>query len=217
MSKNFKQVFESTAHTDTIHAFPAFVFLLHGFDEEIYDKCFEKIHLIHPNTVIDAAMADFETASRNALKRSFSEIPTRFLTPYREFEQRPHTPHWRQLASNSRNRKYSRVTSTFTNLFNAAELSGCFFHFSQAVLTKAKITSTTLYITCIAGCQYNFIHITRILFNFANDITGCQYNFIYIIRILFNFANDIAGCQYNYIHITRILFNFTNDIAGCPV
>jgi hypothetical protein len=25
-------------------------------------------------------------------------------------------------------------------------------------------TSTTLYITCIAGCQYNFIHITRILF-----------------------------------------------------
>jgi hypothetical protein len=36
------------------------------------------------------------------LKRSFSEIPTRFLTPYREFELRPHTPHWRQLDSNSR-------------------------------------------------------------------------------------------------------------------
>jgi hypothetical protein len=48
------------------------------------------------------------------LKRSFSEIPTRFLTPYREFEQRPHTPQWRQLDSNSRYgvRKYSRVTST---------------------------------------------------------------------------------------------------------
>jgi hypothetical protein len=69
-------------------------------------------------------------------------------------------------------------------------------------------TSTTLYITCIAGCQYNFIHITRILFNFANDIAGCQYNFIHITRILFNFANDIAGCQYNFIHITSILFNF---------
>jgi hypothetical protein len=53
-------------------------------------------------------------------------------------------------------------------------------------------TSTTLYITCIAGCQYNFIHITRILFNFANDIAGCQYNFIHITRILFNFANDIV-------------------------
>jgi DNA repair photolyase len=52
-------------------------------------------------------------------------------------------------------------------------------------------TSTTLYITCIAGCQYNFIHITRILFNLANDIAGCQYNFIHITRILFNFANDI--------------------------
>jgi hypothetical protein len=56
-------------------------------------------------------------------------------------------------------------------------------------------TSTTLYITCIAGCQHNFIHITRILFNFANDIAGCQYTFIHITRILFNFANDIAGCQ----------------------
>jgi hypothetical protein len=54
-----------------------------------------------------------------------------------------------------------------------------------------KKTSTTLYITCIAGCHYNFIHITRILFNFANDIAGCQYNFIHITRILFNFANDI--------------------------
>jgi hypothetical protein len=55
------------------------------------------------------------------------------------------------------------------------------------------ITSTTLYITCIAGCQYNFIHITRILFNFANDIAGCQYNFIHITRILFNFANDMTS------------------------
>jgi hypothetical protein len=53
-------------------------------------------------------------------------------------------------------------------------------------------TSTTLYITCIAGSKYNFIHITRILFNFANDIAGCQYNFIHITRILFNFANDIG-------------------------
>jgi hypothetical protein len=34
-----------------------------------------------------------------------------------------------------------------------------------------KLTSTILYITsiCIAGCQYNFIYITRILFNFANN------------------------------------------------
>jgi hypothetical protein len=32
------------------------------------------------------------------LKRIFYEISTRFnLTPYREFEQRPHTPHRRQL------------------------------------------------------------------------------------------------------------------------
>jgi hypothetical protein len=53
-------------------------------------------------------------------------------------------------------------------------------------------TSTTLYITCIAGSQYNFIHITWILFNFSNDITGCQYNFIHITRILFNSANDIG-------------------------
>jgi hypothetical protein len=52
------------------------------------------------------------------LKRSFSEIPTKFLTPFREFEQRPHTSHWRQLDSNSRNgvRKYSRVTSTLVIL-----------------------------------------------------------------------------------------------------
>jgi hypothetical protein len=51
------------------------------------------------------------------LQLSFSEIPTRFLTPYREFEQRPHTPHWRQLDSNSRYgiRKYSRVTSTLVH------------------------------------------------------------------------------------------------------
>jgi hypothetical protein len=51
------------------------------------------------------------------------------------------------------------------------------------VITKVihqLVTSTTLYITCIAGCQYNFIHITRILFNFANYIAGCQYNFIHI-------------------------------------
>jgi hypothetical protein len=49
-----------------------------------------------------------------SLKRSFSEIPTKFLTPYREFKQRPHTPHWRQLDSNSRYgvRQDSRVTST---------------------------------------------------------------------------------------------------------
>jgi hypothetical protein len=48
------------------------------------------------------------------LKRSFSEIPTRFLTPYREFEQRPYTPQWRQLDSNSRYgvKKYFHVTST---------------------------------------------------------------------------------------------------------
>jgi hypothetical protein len=31
------------------------------------------------------------------LKRSFSEIPTIVLTPYQEFNQRPHTPHTRQL------------------------------------------------------------------------------------------------------------------------
>jgi hypothetical protein len=55
--------------------------------------------------------------SSEQLKRSFCEIPTRFLTPYREFEQRPHTPHWRQLDSNYRYgvRKYSRVTSTLGN------------------------------------------------------------------------------------------------------
>jgi hypothetical protein len=35
--------------------------------------------------------------NKRLLKRSFSEIPTRFLTPYREFEQHPHTPHRRQL------------------------------------------------------------------------------------------------------------------------
>jgi hypothetical protein len=29
------------------------------------------------------------------------------------------------------------------------------------------------------------------LFNFANEIAGCQYNFIHITRILFNFADDI--------------------------
>jgi hypothetical protein len=58
--------------------------------------------------------------------------------------------------------------------------------------TDIDITSTTLYITCIAGCMHNFIHITRILFNFANDIAGGQYNFIHITRILFNFANDIG-------------------------
>jgi hypothetical protein len=54
------------------------------------------------------------------LKRSFSEIPTRFLTLFREFEQRPHTPHGRQLDLNSRNgvRKYSRVTSTLACLAN---------------------------------------------------------------------------------------------------
>jgi hypothetical protein len=34
-----------------------------------------------------------------ALKRSFSKIPTRFLTPYREFEQRPHKPHKYRLGS----------------------------------------------------------------------------------------------------------------------
>jgi hypothetical protein len=34
---------------------------------------------------------------------------------------------------------------------------------------KWLVTSTILYITCIAGDQYNFIHITRILFNFANN------------------------------------------------
>jgi hypothetical protein len=79
------------------------------------------------------------------------------------------------------------------------------------------LTSTTLYITCIAGCQYNFIHITRILFNFANDIAGYQYNFIHITRILFNFANDIAGCQYNFIHITRILFNFVMTSQGASI
>jgi hypothetical protein len=55
------------------------------------------------------------------LKRSFSEIHTRFLTPYREFEQRPHTPHWRQLDSKSRYvvRKYSRVTSTLVSQIKA--------------------------------------------------------------------------------------------------
>jgi hypothetical protein len=59
----------------------------------------------------------FAISTIQVLKRSYSEIPTRFLTPYREFEQRPHTPHWRQLDSSSRYgvRKYSRVTSTLTD------------------------------------------------------------------------------------------------------
>jgi hypothetical protein len=36
--KNFKQVFLvfGIHRSDTLHTFPAFVFLLHGFDEEIY-------------------------------------------------------------------------------------------------------------------------------------------------------------------------------------
>jgi hypothetical protein len=42
--------------------------------------------------------------------------------------------------------------------------------FSEIIGPMRAPRSTTLYITCIAGCQYNFIHITRILFNFANDI-----------------------------------------------
>jgi hypothetical protein len=39
-------------------------------------------------------VADFDY---DPLKRSFSEIPTIFLTPYREFDPCPHTPHTRQL------------------------------------------------------------------------------------------------------------------------
>jgi hypothetical protein len=47
------------------------------------------------------------------LKRSFSEITTRFLTPYREFEEHPHTPHRRQLIFKFLSMEFSRVTSTF--------------------------------------------------------------------------------------------------------
>jgi hypothetical protein len=43
-------------------------------------------------------------------------------------------------------------------------------NFFQFFFKLENKTSTILYITCIAGSQYNFIHITRILFNFANDI-----------------------------------------------
>jgi hypothetical protein len=62
---------------------------------------------------------------RAQLKSRFSEIPTRFLIPYREFEQRPHTPHWRQLDSNSRYavRKCSRVTSTLAMLLIFEQLT----------------------------------------------------------------------------------------------
>jgi hypothetical protein len=61
----------------------------------------------------------FDQKNQLLMRSLFSAIPTRFLTPYREFEQRPHTPHWRQLDSNSRYgvRKYSRVTSTLVDTF----------------------------------------------------------------------------------------------------
>jgi hypothetical protein len=73
------------------------------------------------------------------LKRSFSEIP-RFLTPYREFEQCPHTPHWRQLDSNSRYgaRKYSRVTSTFNFDASFRQILGM----ESEILWESEITPT---------------------------------------------------------------------------
>jgi hypothetical protein len=75
------------------------------------------------------------------LKRSFSEIPTRFLTPYREFEQRPHTPHWRQLDSNSRYgvRKYSRVTSTLVTVVNVKVLVVKWHFLNNVTLTKMSL------------------------------------------------------------------------------
>jgi hypothetical protein len=54
-----------------LHAFPAFVFLSHGFEEEINTKCFEKILELHPEIKIEHAMADFELGSRNALKQNW--------------------------------------------------------------------------------------------------------------------------------------------------
>jgi hypothetical protein len=73
------------------------------------------------------------------LKRSFSEIPTRFLTPFREFEQRPHTPHWRQLDSNSWNgvRKYSRVY--FRNSLKESKITATFQVYSNIYLNNIRL------------------------------------------------------------------------------
>jgi hypothetical protein len=72
------------------------------------------------------------------------------------------------------------------------------------ILVRLKKSSTTLYITCIAGSQYNFIHITRILFNFANDIRRSFKKSIFFFKIyIFNFYKSWSfltwqKCAINY-------------------
>jgi hypothetical protein len=51
----------------------------------------------YPKTPCLRAEDKLSTRADKQVKRSFYEIPTNILTPYREFDQRPHTPPTRQL------------------------------------------------------------------------------------------------------------------------
>jgi hypothetical protein len=108
------------------------------------------------------------------------------------------------------------------------------FHWSTLSFSNQchKITSTTWYITCIAGRQYNFIHITKV------GVLRASHKIFLSLRVKFEwrfsrspFMYFISKPQTFHLNFTlrlkkklvgfshyghfRMLFNFANDITGC--